>query len=309
MQQIFVGVLVGAAVILFGPRLLSDIAITLRPVGKGLLDLGETAMETFTNSASQAGTWVSGWLGPSAEEGKTPTKTPTQALNTEKEEESFLQEAEEFGKDIVVGLAEEEAASFIKNGLISHHLGSTYVGNPMTEKKKKTSAKTKISPPTHLKNRFQIAEGYCKSGLLLMKYASRAQDASVLHSLMALKGLAVEAYLKCLYELDHKKSYTGDDLQKLFEALGKDTQEKIGTYFEELIENSEFIKMAHAQHKEMKGHHMKMDLDHVLGEWSHAFGKRRFFFDPEHKVSFLAFREIRDALRRRLLELHPELGE
>ena len=175
----------------------------------------------------------------------------------------------------------------------------------MNEKKK--SSKDEAQFLTDLKNRFQIAEGYSKAGLLLTKYASRANDPSVLHSLMALKGLAVEAYLKCLYDLDHKKSYTGDDLQKLFESLGRSSQELIETYFEELKENSAFIKLAHVQYKEMAGQDIQMDIDHVLGEWSHAFGKRRFFFDPDHKVSFLAFQEIRGALRRRLLELHPEL--
>ena len=179
----------------------------------------------------------------------------------------------------------------------------------MKEKKKKSSSKAGPKSLSALKNCFQIAEGYTKAGLLLMKYAGRTQDSSVLHSLMVLKGLAVEAYLKCLYDLDHEKSYAGDDLQKLFEALGKSSQDQIERYFEELVEDSEFIKLAHVHHKEMKGHHIQMDLDHVLGEWSHAFGKRRFLFEPDHKVSFLAFREIRDALRRRLLELHPELEE
>jgi len=179
----------------------------------------------------------------------------------------------------------------------------------MNEKKKKSSSKTDSNSRSALKSRFQIAEGYSKAGLLLTKYAGRANDSSVLHSLMALKGLAVEAYLKCLYDLDHQKSYTGDDLQKLFEALGKSSQDLIETYFEELKENSDFIKLAHVQYKEMAGHDIHMDIDHVLGEWSHAFGKRRFFFDPDHKVSFLAFQEIRGALRRRLLELHPELEE
>jgi len=179
----------------------------------------------------------------------------------------------------------------------------------MNEKKKKSSSNIDPKSPSVLKSRFQIAEGYTKAALLLMKYASRANDSSVLHSLMVLKGLALEGYLKCLYDLDHQKSYTGDDLQKLFEALGKSSQDQIEKYFEELVENSEFIKLAHAQYREMKGHDIHMNLDQVLGEWSHAFGKRRFLFEPDHKVSFLAFQEIRGALRRRLLELHPELVE
>ena len=179
----------------------------------------------------------------------------------------------------------------------------------MNEKKKKGSLKTKAASLSALKSHFQIAEGYSKAGLLLMKYACRANDSSVLHSLMVLQGLAVEGYLKCLYALDHQKSYTGDDLQKLFEALGKSSQDQIESSFEELVENSEFIKKAHAQHKEIKGHLMNMDLDYVLGEWAHAFGKRRFLFEPDHKVSFLAFQEIRGALRRRVLDLHPELEE
>jgi hypothetical protein len=119
MQQVIAGVLVGAAAILFGPRLLSDIAVTLRPAGKGLLDFGETAFQTVTSSIADAGNWVSGLVG--FEKGTAQDSSPSSApeSESEKKEESFLQEAEKFGKDIAVGLVEEEAISFIKMALIA----------------------------------------------------------------------------------------------------------------------------------------------------------------------------------------------
>ena len=157
----------------------------------------------------------------------------------------------------------------------------------MNEKKKKSSSKIDSNSLSGLKNRFQIAEGYSKAGLLLTKYAGRTQDSSVLHSLMALKGLAVEAYLKCLYDLDHQKSYTGDDLQKLFEALGKDSQELIETYFEELKENYHIVcgtpdtvleKLKHIhgrlgmEHLIMYGQESKMDHEATMANIG-LFGK------------------------------------
>lgn len=119
MQQIIAGVLVSAAAILFGPRLLSDLAVTLRPAGKGLLHFGETALETVTSSILTASNWVSGLVG--SETGTAQDSPPSSApeSESEKKEESFLQEAEKFGKDIAVGLAEEEAISFIKMALIA----------------------------------------------------------------------------------------------------------------------------------------------------------------------------------------------
>jgi len=119
MHQIIAGVLVGAAAILFGPRLLSDIAVTLRPVGKELLHLGEAAVGTVTSSVSSAGNWVSGWFGSGTETGQASSQAPSQESESDKKEESFLQEAEGLGKDIVVGLAEEEAISFIKLALLA----------------------------------------------------------------------------------------------------------------------------------------------------------------------------------------------
>ena len=45
--------------------------------------------------------------------------TSSQKSESDKEEESFLEEAEDFGKEVVVRLAEEEAISFIKLALIA----------------------------------------------------------------------------------------------------------------------------------------------------------------------------------------------
>lgn len=119
MHQIIAGVLIGAAAIMFGPRLLSDIAGTLRPVGEGMLQFGEAAVGTVTSSVTAAGNWVSGLVGSGTESVQTSSQSPSPESESDKKEESFLQEAEEFGKDIVVGLAEEEAISFIKLALIA----------------------------------------------------------------------------------------------------------------------------------------------------------------------------------------------
>ena len=153
----------------------------------------------------------------------------------------------------------------------------------------------------------QIADGYSKTAFLLMKYSGKHEDAEVIHSLMVLKGLAFEVYLKCLYALDHVKAYEGHDVKRLFEALSEETQTRVAECFEELVEESHFIDLTHGHHKAMTGHEAKMDLEHVLGEWSHAFGKWRFFYEPDHKVSFLSFGELRKALRQRIQELKPEI--
>jgi hypothetical protein len=119
MHQIIAGVLIGAAAIMFGPRIISDVAGALRPVGEGILHFGETAVGTVTSSVSAVGNWVSGLVGSGTETTQASSEAPSQASHSDKKEESFLQEAEEFGKDIVVGLAEEEAISFIKLALIA----------------------------------------------------------------------------------------------------------------------------------------------------------------------------------------------
>ena len=161
--------------------------------------------------------------------------------------------------------------------------------------------------PFDVNRGLQIADGYSKAAFLLMKYSSKNKDSEVLHSLMLLKGLALEVYLKCLHALDHQKAYEGHDVKRLFDALSDETQTRVAEYFEELVGKSSFIALTHSHHKAMKGHKAKMDLDHILGEWSQAFGKWRFFYEPEHKVSFLAFGELRKALRHRIQELKPDL--
>ena len=67
----------------------------------------------------------------------------------------------------------------------------------MNEKKKKSSSTVDSKSRSALKSRFQIAEGYSKAGLLLMKYAGRANDSTVLHSLMVLKGSMGRARPAC----------------------------------------------------------------------------------------------------------------
>ena len=156
-------------------------------------------------------------------------------------------------------------------------------------------------------NGLQIADGYSKAAFLLMKYSTNNKDSEVIHSLMVLKGLALEMYLQCLHGLDRHKSYEGHDVKRLFDALSEQTQTRVAEYYEELVEKSHFIDLTHAHHQMMKGHKAKMDLEHVLGEWSHAFAKGRFFYEPDHKVSFLAFGELRKAIRHRIEELKPDL--
>ena len=122
MQQIIAGAVLGAAAIIIGPRLISSIAGGLRPVGEGILNLGEAAVGTVTSSVSAAGNWVSGWVGSGSETAHTSSPARSQKAKshqTEKKEESFLQEAEEFGKEVAVSLAEEEAISFIKMALLA----------------------------------------------------------------------------------------------------------------------------------------------------------------------------------------------
>ena len=89
MHQIIAGVLIGAAAIMFGPRLLSDIAVTLRPVGKGLLYFGDSVAETVSGSVSTAGGWVGGWFGSGTETGQTISPAPSSESETEQKEREF----------------------------------------------------------------------------------------------------------------------------------------------------------------------------------------------------------------------------
>ena len=155
-------------------------------------------------------------------------------------------------------------------------------------------------------NSLTTAAGYSKAANLLMKYIGKTRSAEILPSMIVLRSLALEIYLKRLYTLEHHKPYEGHHLKQIFEALSEETRRKVTEYYDRSLAESSFIKHTLAKHQEIKGGVPKLDLEHVLHEWSEVMTDRRYFFEPKHNVVFLAFAEIENALTHRLKDISPE---
>ena len=149
----------------------------------------------------------------------------------------------------------------------------------------------------------KIAEGYSQSANILMKYIGQTRSREVVHSMMVLRALALEIYLRCLYAIDHDKPYKGHDVKQIFDALSDETRRTVTEHYDRSLADSEFMKRTYAKHHEIKGHAPTLDLEHVLQEWEETMGEGRYFFEPSHKVVFLAFGEMEKALLQRLRDL------
>ena len=158
----------------------------------------------------------------------------------------------------------------------------------------------------------RTAEGYSKSADLLMKYIGKTRSADVLASMIVLRSLALEIYLKRLYAHEYHKPYEGHHLKQIFDALSEETRRKITDYYDRSLAKSGFVKQLLTKHQEIKGGVPMLDLEHVLQESSEAMTDWRYFFEPKHNVVFLAFGEIEKALSQRLRDISPgassELG-
>jgi hypothetical protein len=98
MEAIIGGAIVGAAVVTLGRPLVSGLGDVLSPVGDEVMKAGNAAYGAVAGTVAGAGAWVSGLVGGDGERG--------------------LEKVEEFGKDLVWEMAEEEAATFIKMALV-----------------------------------------------------------------------------------------------------------------------------------------------------------------------------------------------
>ena len=101
MEAIIGGAIVGAAVVTLGRPLVSGLADVLSPVGDEVMKAGNAAYGAVAGTVAGAGAWVSGLVGAPGGDG-----------------EGVLEKVEEFGKDLVWDMAEEEAATFIKMALV-----------------------------------------------------------------------------------------------------------------------------------------------------------------------------------------------
>jgi hypothetical protein len=149
----------------------------------------------------------------------------------------------------------------------------------------------------------KIAAGYSKSANILMKYVGQTRNREVVHSMMVLRALALGIYFRCLYVLDRNKPYRGHEVKQIFDALSDETRRKITEYYDRRLTDSEFIKQTRVKHHEIKGSAPRLDLEQVLQEWEESMGDWQYFFEPRHKVVFLAFEEMENAVLQRLREL------
>lgn len=149
----------------------------------------------------------------------------------------------------------------------------------------------------------KIAAGYSRSANILMKYVGQTRNPDVVHSMIVLRSLALDIYLRCLYAIEHDKPYEGHHLKQIFDALAEETRRQVTEYYDRSVAQSDFIQQTNEKHYEIKGHVPRLDLEHVLQEWAEALGDGRYFFDPNHKVVFLAYGEMEKALLRRLEDL------
>src|SRR5262245_15794222 len=135
----------------------------------------------------------------------------------------------------------------------------------------------------------QAAKGYSKSADILMKYIGQTRSADVIGSMIVLRSLALEIYLKRLYAIESGQSYEGHHVKQIFDALSEGSRQKIRDDYEQRLANSGFIKQTHAKHLAMKGEPPKLDFDHMLHEWAEAIAEWRRTDEPESRVAFLAF--------------------
>jgi hypothetical protein len=162
-----------------------------------------------------------------------------------------------------------------------------------------------LNTPAEADASLKTAAGYSKSADILMKHIGKTRSADVVASMIVLRSLALEIYLKRLYAIEHNKSYEGHHLKQIFDALNQETRQKITQYYDRSLAESGFIKQVFQKHQEIKGDAPKLDLEHVLQQWSDATADWRYFFEPKNKAVFLAFGEIEQALSERLREVSP----
>lgn len=109
MEGLIGGAIIGVTAALLGPALVSSVSKTVTPVGEKILQGSVVAVSAVAGLVASIGTGVWGIAG-SGRESKTKSSS---------EKGGFFEKIEEFGKEIVIDLAEDEAATFIKMVLLA----------------------------------------------------------------------------------------------------------------------------------------------------------------------------------------------
>ena len=109
MEGLIGGAIIGVTAAWLGPALVSSLSKTVTPVGEKILQGSVVAASAVAGLVSSIGMGVWGVAG-SCRESKTKSSS---------EEGGVMEKIEEFGKDIVIDLAEDEAGTFIKMVLLA----------------------------------------------------------------------------------------------------------------------------------------------------------------------------------------------
>jgi hypothetical protein len=109
MEGLIGGAIIGVTAVLLGPALVSSFSKVVSPVGEKIAQGSVVAVGALAGLVSSIGTGVWGV----AESGRESKK------KSSSEEGGIIEKIEEFGKDIVIDLVEDEAATFIKMVLLA----------------------------------------------------------------------------------------------------------------------------------------------------------------------------------------------
>ncbi len=109
MEGLIGGAIIGVTAALVGPVLVSGLFKVVIPAGEKMAQGSVVAVTAVADLFSSFGTGMLRVVEPGRESKDKPSS----------EEGGFIEKIEEFGKDIVIDLAEDEAATFIKMVLLA----------------------------------------------------------------------------------------------------------------------------------------------------------------------------------------------
>ena|SRR5688572_28735721 len=152
------------------------------------------------------------------------------------------------------------------------------------------------------------AEGFFLAWYLLGRELPDSPDPKLVYPYAVNGAFCIELYLKAL-SLCTKGGYLTDHkLDELFKALSLEEQQQCNTYFLEEIRTEPCASQWRELESAMKarGTTLPSDLQRIFREIGDSFVKMRYPFELGFS-SLYGCRQIRDALQRRLFELHPAL--
>ena len=162
-------------------------------------------------------------------------------------------------------------------------------------------AKKKISADPN--SIFQTAELFSKTVGLLDQAISHGEFLVV--PLIVNSAFTVELYLKCLITIENGGYGREHNLYNLFNLLSNDSKKFITAKYNELT-SADPIVMAMKQH--FNGV-IKFDIVSVLKDIADAFIAYRYHFENSQKDGFANSWNIRTAVKKRILDLKPNIGD